>query len=314
MDRYDERLEALNALVAGKQHAAAALNDLLAQRRELERRVAQLECDRISEQSDVDRLEGRSLKAMLLDLVGKKDEQLEKERAELSAAILKHDHARRELDALQRQIDQRQAVLNDIGRAEAEYERLLSEKAAAIDRMGGLGAEEIDGLRRKMAGLEARKREIAEAKQAGMQALRTADAALDALGSAGTWSTLDIFADSLISDLAKYNSMDEAQEHLEQLETQLRQFRAELADVAMEINADLQAVSGMYKFVDMFLDDIFTSFSTRSRISNAEDSVEAVRERVSDALNALEKEFYSVESEWLDAQSELRNKIVNTRA
>lgn len=314
MDRYDERLEMLTILIAGKQHAKSVLDDLLKQRKELESQVAQLNHERISEQSDVDRLEGRSLKSLLLDLLGKKDEQLEKERAELSAAILKYDSARRALEELQRLIDEKQSALNAIGRAENEYERLLSEKAEAIDRMGGLAAAELDVLRRKIAGLDARKREIAEAKQAGMQALRTADAALDSLSSAGTWSTLDILADSIISDLAKYNSMDQAQEYLEQLGMQLRRFQAELADVAMEINADLQATSGLYKFVDMFFDDIFTGFSTRSRITNAEDSVESIRKQISDALNALEKEFYGVASELLDAQSELRNKIVNTKA
>lgn len=314
MERYDERLAQLRTLIAGKQHESAALNNLLAQRKELEGEVVKLNYDRISEQSDVDRLESRSLKSLLLDWLGRRDEQLEKERAELNAAILKHDHARRELEAVQQQIDRRQAALNEIGRAEAEYERLLSEKAAVVERLGGPDAAEIDALRRKAAGLEARKREIAEAKQAGSRALRTAEAALDSLSSAGTWSTLDILADSLISDLAKYNSMDEAQEYLERLETQLRQFRAELADVAMEVNADLQATAGLYKFVDMFFDDIFTGFSTRSRITNAEDSVETVRKQISAALNGLEKELLSVESELLDAQSELRNKIVDAKA
>ena len=88
MERYDERLEALKMQMAGKAHAHAALSDLLAQRKELESKAARLNYDRMSEQGDVDKLEGRNLRSFLLDLMGKKDEQLAKERAELSAAVL----------------------------------------------------------------------------------------------------------------------------------------------------------------------------------------------------------------------------------
>ena len=120
---YDERIHQLQTLMAGKEHVERVLDDLLTQRRELEKQVWDLNYAKMSEQQDVDKLEGVSLRSVILGLLGKKEERLDQERAELAAAVLKYDLAKRELGALGALIAEKQQIVNLCANAEAEIER-----------------------------------------------------------------------------------------------------------------------------------------------------------------------------------------------
>lgn len=313
MEKYDVRLHELQSLIDGKLHAEAVLKDLCDQKRILEKKVWELNHARMSEQSDVDRLEGTSLRSVILGVLGKKEERLEKERAELAAAILKRDLAQKELDALEAMIAEKRQILNRCVNAETEYERLLCEKAEQIGRKGGSDAQEIDGLRRRIAELKSHCTELSEALNAGRKAEQIANDALDSLGSTDTWGTLDLFCDSMIFDIAKYGAMDSAKSHIEQLQFQMRLFRAELADIAMDASAEMEN-GGMFQFADFFFDDIFTAFSTLNRVDRAKNSVETALRRIFEALRAVEEQMQVAQLELSDLQDQLRNKILNTKA
>ena len=57
------------------------------------------------------------------------------------------------------------------------------------------------------------------------------------------WATFDLFGGGLISDLAKHGHLDSAQHNVALLQSQLRRFRTELADVG-------GAASGMQVSID----------------------------------------------------------------
>lgn len=310
---YDERIHQLRTLMAGKEHVERVLNDLLAQRRELEKQVWDLNDAKISEQQDVDKLEGVSLRSVILGLLGRKEERLDQERAELAAAVLKYDLAKRELDALDSLIAEKQQIMNLCLNAGAELERILDEKAESIDRRGGADAEELRALREKADRLEARCMEISEALTAGHRALGLAESALDALGSAGNWGTLDLFCDSMLMDFAKYNAMDEAKAQIERLQVQLRRFRSELADVAMDAGAEVSS-EGFVRFADYFFDDIFTAFSTLNRVERAKESVLKVQLRVRSVLEELENQRRDAERQIASVENQIRNKVMETKA
>lgn len=76
-------------------------------------------------------------------------------------------------------------------------------------------------------------RELEEAIGAGNAALQQASVVLDSLSSAAGWGTWDLLGGGLISDLAKYSHLDNAQQNIQQLQALLSRFRTELADVHM---------------------------------------------------------------------------------
>ena len=312
MKRYDDRLRELQSLIEAKPHALAVFDDLCNQKQALEKRVWDLHYACTSEKNDVERLEGIGLRSVILGILGKKEERLDQERAELAAAILKHDLARKELDALEALIAQKQQILNRCAHAEAEYEQILREKAEYIGSMGGQDAEEIAALRRRAGELEARLAELSEAMTEGCKAESIAQSALDSLGSAGNWSTLDIFCDSMLFDLAKYGAMDDAKAQIERLQFQLRRFRAELADVAMDAGAEIDS-GGMFRFADYFFDDIFTAISSMKRIDRAKDSVDAALLRIRETVRALDEQSRETQAELENVRNRLRNFVKETK-
>lgn len=312
MNCYDDRLNVLQSLMDAKAHAMAVFNDLQAQKQALEKKVWELRYAQMQEQEDVDRLEAVSLRSVILSILGKKEERLDQERAELAAAILKHDLARKELDALEELIAEKQQLLNRCLNAEAEYEQVLSEKAEHISVMGGREAEEIDALRRRISGIEVHIKELSEALTEGRIAESIACSALDSLGNAGNWGTLDMFCDSMLFDLAKYGAMDEAKDRISRLQMQLRRFRAELADVAMDAKMEVEA-GGMFRFADYFFDDIFTAISSMNRIDRAKDSVHTALLRIRETLRTLEEQMQEVQTELENSRNHLRNVIKETR-
>lgn len=99
MAYYDEQLKTLQEKIARFRQLSSKIKELQTQRNVLSSRLRELETVKLAEQADVDRLEGRSLAAFFYHVVGKMDEQLDKERQEAYAAKVKYDAAARELEA-----------------------------------------------------------------------------------------------------------------------------------------------------------------------------------------------------------------------
>ena len=70
----------------------------------------------------------------------------------------------------------------------------------------------------------------------------------------------------LIADLAKHSRLDDAQASVEYLQSQLRAFRTELADVT--ISADFQVnIDGFLRVADYVFDGIFADWAVLDRIN-----------------------------------------------
>lgn len=313
MTGYDERLRQLLLLAEGKDHARAVLADLEKQRRGLEKKTADLNYARMNEQEDVDRLETGSIRSLVLSLLGRKEERLETERAELAAAILKYDAAKRELDEIIALEAERRAEFNRCDRAMEEYEKLLSQKADFLGSLGGADGEEILRLRREIARREALCAELSEALNEGRMAESVAESVIESLKSADTWGTFDLFGGGLISDLAKYSAMDEAKQRIERLQHQLRRFRAELADVSLDMDADMESGS-LFRFADFFFDDIFTAVSALNRIERTRTMVREAIRKIRDSLRELERRLGSEKAALHIAQEQFRTKVIQTKA
>lgn len=235
---YDERLRELQAQIAGKHHAETALGDLLAQRRDLEKKVWDLNYARISEQEDVDRLEDRSIRTRLVNFLKKTEPDEYSEYMELKEATEKHEAAKKELKELDFLIAEKQGVINRIADAEVEYERLIQEKAEAIE---GAAAEKIRELRNRIADRESREQNIAEAIQAGRKVSVIVAETRDKLNAA-----IDICVPALNPNIRMSRSIKrgavlrEAQDQLTEFTVRLRRFRSELADVRKVDERSLQ--------------------------------------------------------------------------
>ena len=297
MTFYDTQLQQLQEKLARKGQLKAQAAELREQCRTLNSRVNELMGIKLSEQADVDKLEGRSLAAFFYNVVGKMDERLDKERQEAYAARVKYDAAKRELEAAQDDLARCESELNTLRDCEAEYEALLQQKTEAVKSAGGSAAEEIFKTEERLAFLKAQQKELHEAITAGHNARRSAQSVLESLGSAENWGTWDMFGGGgLITHLAKHEHLDEAQSHIESLQSDLRSFKTELSDV--EIRADMQiTVEGFLRFADFFFDGLFADWAVLDHIHHSQQQVESTLSQIEALLSQLKATQSNTEAE-----------------
>lgn len=304
MTYYDEKLQQLQEQMARSKQLEAMIKELRSQRDSLAAQVRELESIKLEEQADVDRLEGRSLAAFFYNVIGKMDEQLDKERQEAYAARVKYDAAARELEGVEADLRRYESELSALRGCEHRYDEVLKEKADAIKAAGGSNGEEILKLEERNAFLESQKKELQEAISAGNAALSTTQQVLSSLDSAEGWGTWDLFGGGLVADLAKHSHLDEAQGAIEQLQSQLRRFKTELADVT--IQADMQVnVDGFLRFADYFFDGLFADWAVLDKINQSQSQVQNTKSQIASVLSRLDSMMRTLEQEQVQIKSKL---------
>lgn len=304
MTYYDEKLQQLQEQMARSKQLEAMIKELRNQRDSLAAQVRELESIKLEEQADVDRLEGRSLAAFFYNVIGKMDEQLDKERQEAYAARVKYDAAARELEGVEADLRRYESELSALRGCEHRYDEVLKEKADAIKAAGGSNGEEILKLEERNAFLESQKKELQEAISAGNAALSTTQQVLSSLDSAEGWGTWDLFGGGLVADLAKHSHLDEAQGAIEQLQSQLRRFKTELADVT--IQADMQVnVDGFLRFADYFFDGLFADWAVLDKINQSQSQVQNTKSQIAGVLSRLDSMMRTLEQEQVQIKSKL---------
>ena len=157
---------------------------------------------------------------------------------------------------------------------------------AAIKATGSSDAERILQIEEQITAQKSHKKEIKEAISAGSRALSSAGSVLASLDSAEGWGTWDLFGGGLISDIAKHSHLDEAQSKVQNLQSELRRFKTELADVT--INAEMQvSVDGFLRFADYFFDGLFADWAVMDKISKSKSSVQSTKSQIESVLSRL---------------------------
>ena len=312
MEYYDEQLQQLHEQLARKKQLLAMVSELRAQRKSIAPRVRELETMMRYEQSHVDKLEGRSLAAFFYNVVGKMDEKLDQERREAYAARVKYDAAARELEGVESVLQRYEAELFALQGCEARYEAVRKEKAAAVKAAGGANADEILKLEERLAYLESQKKELREAVSAGNSALSIAERVLSSLNSAEGWGTWDLLGGGLISDIAKHSHLDDAQASIEDLQSQLRRFKTELADVT--IHAGMQVnVDGFLRFADFFFDGLFADWAVLDKIGQSQSQVQQTKSQIEQVLSRLDSMLRDAEREEALLDSKLDTLVRGAR-
>ena len=305
MKFYDTTLKQLHDMTAEKMRLDAKYADLKAQAAAYEEQLVILRASCSKEQADVDKLEGRSLAAYFYNVIGKKDEKLDKEREEAYAARVKLDAAERELTAVKNEMTSVRSRLGELYGCENEYSRALESRREEVRTLSTPEAEELLRFEEEIAHLDSQQKEIGEAILAGNAAFAVAEKILSELDSADGWNTWDMFGGGgLITHMAKHGHLDDAQDLVETLQDKLRSFKTELADVS--INADMQVnIDGFLRFADYFFDGLFADWAVADRINESMGAVQKTRNQIGHLVDKLTK---------MKEEAERREKRLRDRA
>lgn len=257
--------------------------------------------DRLTDESeDVARLESLSWTRILSTLKGDHTSDVEREAAERDAARYvvadaeaRDEMARRDVEALQAQLD----GLGDVDRC---YADALAAKERWVSSHSPEVARELVEIAERRGALAAEDTEAREAHAAGLAARDLLVHARQLLGTARSWSTWDTFGGGgLFTDMMKYDKLDQVSQVLRRADVALAAFSRELADLHL---AGIEAVQldGMTRTFDVFFDNIFSDLAVRSRIQDAEVRVVHVQQAVEDTLHALDVRGRAIADELVD--------------
>ena len=288
-----DTLSLLQAQMEHKKQLIHVLEELHIQEKGLLERTALLKKSMIQEEKDVQRLEGHSLAAFFLQVTGKMDASLAKERREAYAARVKYDAAMRELQALQEDIQETSQDLQDLQHCEIRYQEALEKARQAVkespDPQGGLLLDQEQHLQ----SLAQQKQELESAITAGTAALRTMADIQQNLHSAKDWATHENRGPAFWADRARQEKLDVAQKNGEQLQIQLQRFNAELTDIAIrpKLRASIQQ---MLLFSDRFFTTLTSDMSVLERIWESCTLADQTRDLILGVLRQLQNALEEV--------------------
>lgn len=312
MKYYNDELQELQQQITRKGHCRAMLDNLYIQREELKEKVQELEYRKQEEQKDVDRLESKSLAAFFYEVIGKKEEKLDKEREEAYAAAVKYDTAHLELTAVENDIRRLETELGGLQDAEEQYQKILSEKAESIKNLNLPEAPEVLRLEEKLTYIKNQEKEIGEAIHAGKLALESSDDIISDLNSAENWGYFDLLGGDMISDMVKHSHLDHAQKKVEKLQLRLRRFKTELADVTLHTEIQQVNIEGFLRFADYFFDGIFADWAVYNRIKDSKSQAVKTRDQIKDVLRRLDNMLEAANEEYDRKKDQMDNLILQT--
>jgi len=299
-----DELSLLQAQLTYKKRLQSMLKELQSQREPLAKKVQALEARMLSERKDMESLEGRSLAAFFYFCLGKKDEKLNVERQEYYAARVKYDAARRELDAIEMDIEATEEDLADLADCEERYAKAIEEKRTAIEQADNLHSWGFIEKEQTLNTLKYREKDLEEAITAGTNVLRIASDVINSLRNVENLGYLDRLGPNPLTDIAKHETLDEAQKNVEALQIELQKFNKELSDIPSRESMQ-GSIDRMLKFSDEFFENLFMDASVPERLRQSYAQVERTLDPALGILRQLQTRLEEVRHKQIQAKEEV---------
>ena len=240
---------------------------------------------------DVKQIQKNSLSSFMFKLIGKYDGKLDKEQREEIAAKLAYDRALTHLEHLEIEKNDLSyhilALQADKQRYQSELENRRQNLNNQQTEPSGVQYVELETMRKTLL------TQITELKQALStlaHAKATVKNTLKSLKSAQNWTTYDIFVrGGIITHMAKYSHIDEAEKNYHLLSSQLRHLNSELNDIADLTLFEFNEISSTQRSVDIWFDNIFTDLSVHNKVKGNTEQMT----RLLNNLNTIESTLNS---------------------
>lgn len=304
-----DELSLLQAQLTYKKRLEAMLKELQQQHEPLVLKVRQLENTMANERRDVEILEGRSLAAFFYILTGKKDEKLSEERKEYYAARVRYEAARRELEAIETDIQSTEEDLADLQDCEQRYIQAIEAKRLAIEQADDPRSRDFLEKEHSLNALKCQKKELEEAITVGTNVLRIASEVMSSLRNIENWAYLDRLGHNRLTDIAKHETLDEAQKNVESLQIELQKFNKELSDIPSRESLQI-SIDRMLNFSEAFFENLFMDATVPERLRQSYAQVEQTLDPTLGILRQLQTRLEEVRHTQAKAKAELDSMIL----
>jgi DNA repair exonuclease SbcCD ATPase subunit len=269
-----------------------------------EQKKAEILYDQLQkEEKDVEKLEGLSLSGLFYTFLGKKLEQLDKEKQEALAVKLKYDEATETLEDVKKEMKEVEVQWITVRNADTEYEETLKEKERLIHDQDSIWSEELYECTEKEAELTSNLKEYQEAIGAGRSSVHALDQAIQSLEKAEGWATWDMVGGGMISTAIKHSHVDDSKQHVHHAQNRLRHFQDELADVEQHFQLTFE-MGNLLTFADYFFDGLIVDWVVRGKIKDSLEQTKQARYQVSGFVKQLEEQKHALDRELREVQKQ----------
>lgn len=309
LDDIREKLTRAKGLLREKQRINSSLNEALAILSQEQRKCNQHKAILAKEELDVKALEGLSLTGVFYSLLGTRQDLMESEKQEYLAAKLKFEESVEAVADAQREVNQLREQLEHYQGVQEDYERLVKDKERILAEGGGRQAERLLQLSEQLADLDADRKELQEAVDAGAAAERSLQAVHSELQSAEGWGTWDMLGGGTLATWAKHSKIDSAKAEARTAQRKLQKFRQELADAGQRLHVSLGEIGGFTTFADYFFDGLIADWVVQSKIAEASKACLTAKNRVTAALRECRRRLQETGAAHAQAEQERRSLI-----
>jgi len=286
LDELNKRLEEIQKQVVEQDLKGRRIRDMESDLQIQRERVEDLALLLVSEEADVDELEGLSIRGMFLSVFGDKEQELDKEKSEYFAAWLKHDQALETAKYTSVEIESLRKKRKALGDLRAQKATLLKEKEQFLIAANDHYSEVLLALAQERGTLMAERNELGEALREGFLLQEGLDEIIRDLRKARGWGAFDLLGGGLIVTAVKHSNIDDARARIAGVQMQLNRFRREMSDVNMETEIVI-VIGNFTTFADYFFDGLIFDWVVQSQISKSLSQVEQTRRAVTLCLSQL---------------------------
>lgn len=271
----------------------------------LDQNVKELKIKKEKGQEDAERLERAGVRSFFYALTGKKEEKLEKERAEAAAAQKAYEEAFLRLQALNSKIELVEREWKSLDGYEEKFQKLLDGKRKLLSGSGYLAEKDILNIERKLSSFKIREKAILELAEQNKTILEQAERLQETLMQAEQAETMRRYAGT--------GALDKAQKQTAVLQQDLKEFTLGIKAVfeGEEITDNLDVV---YQFCNGIYTNYIASNSVMQvalleRIRCARGNVRLLIEQ----LHGLEERLLSKKREIVSEKKqleEMREKLI----
>lgn len=260
---------AMEVLLRKHKEQTAALEDM-------QDYLSKLQTNMKSEEEDVLTLENDTFKSAFFKLIRIHEGQLSKEQSEYLKAKYDFENYQFEVAEAEKQLSILEGKIRETELEIQKYKSVLGEHVNRLNALESNTPQRVlyDKFLLKEKACKADCVEIEEAMSAFERACTAKGEVQKSLKGADDWAFWDTWGGGgLISDMAKYEKIDEAQVHFKRLAVELGHLKRELSDVGQNINFDIGSMDSMTKGLDIWFDNIFTDMRVREEIQNQMKSI-----------------------------------------
>ena len=305
-DKINEVLEKLVELKKVEKHFQSTMTQLNDSYRKLDELHDILE----KEYQDVKELEGMSMKSLFHKVLGSKEQQIEKERQEYLQASLKYNDFKKSVELLEYERDLLKKKITDVTVYENKLNQLKSIREKELLMSDTRQGKELMRVVHLLDNLTSQKKEFAEARQSGSDALHHLSVLIQHLKKAKDWGAWDMMGkNNRQAAYYKRGAIDNAREASYQAKHHLNRFQKELYDIGeQQYNFDIN-IGTFNSFSDIFFDNLISDWIIQQKIKNALHNVESSYDTVQRLLQSIDHKLLSIDAEAVKL-TEVKDQII----